>query len=131
MNEEQCDDLEMGPEFSKDWFLRLVKGMFVGIGGILPGLSGGVLAVIFGIYDKMIRFLKNLTDRFWQNVRYFIPVGIGFVLGILLFSFFVAKAFGAYEAFFTCLFIGFVAGTFPSLYKQAGEHGGLLKIFVF
>lgn len=47
------------------------------------------------------------------------------------FSFFVAKAFGAYEAFFTCLFIGFVAGTFPSLYKQAGEHGGLLKIFVF
>lgn len=86
MNEEQCDDLEMGPEFSKDWFLRLVKGMFVGIGGILPGLSGGVLAVIFGIYDKMLRFLGNLTDRFWQNVRYFIPVGIGFVLGILLFS---------------------------------------------
>ena len=86
MNEEQCDDLEMGPEFSKDWFLRLVKGMFVGIGGILSGLSGGVLAVIFGIYDKMLRFLGNLTDRFWQNVRYFIPVGIGFVLGILLFS---------------------------------------------
>lgn len=105
--------------------------MFVGIGGILSGLSGGVLAVIFGIYDKMLRFLGNLTDRFWQNVRYFIPVGIGFVLGILLFSFFVAKAFGAYEAFFTCLFIGFVAGTFPSLYKQAGEHGGLLKIFGF
>lgn len=60
--------------------------MFGGIGGILPGLSGGVLAVIFGIYDKMLRFLGNLTDRFWQNVRYFIPVGIGFVLGILLFS---------------------------------------------
>lgn len=33
MNEEQCDDLEMESEFSKDWFLRLVKGIFVGIGG--------------------------------------------------------------------------------------------------
>ncbi|KAA9302076.1 MULTISPECIES: DUF368 domain-containing protein [Aerococcus] len=117
-NQLQTNDL-----FSKDWFFRIFKGALVGIGGILPGLSGGVLAVIFGLYDEILSFLGNITKNFWQNVRYFIPVGIGFVLGILLFSFVVKEAFGAYEGLFTCLFIGFVIGTFPSLYQQAGEQG--------
>ncbi|MFL2106106.1 DUF368 domain-containing protein [Desemzia sp. FAM 23991] len=108
---------------SKDWFIRLLKGAAVGIGGILPGLSGGVLAVIFGLYDEIISFLGNITKNFLQNVRYFLPVGIGGVIGVVIFSAFVEKAFGQYEAMFTCLFIGFVVGTFPSLWKTAGEKG--------
>ncbi|MCI5774971.1 MAG: DUF368 domain-containing protein [Aerococcus sp.] len=106
-----------------DWLLRVVKGALIGIGGILPGLSGGVLAVIFGIYDRILAFFSHITQDFMKNVWYFTPVGIGFVLGIIIFSFFVEKAFGAYEGLFTCLFIGFVAGTFPSLLKQAGKEG--------
>lgn len=50
----------------KDWLLRLFKGAAVGIGGILPGLSGGVLAVIFGLYDKILNFLGNITKDFWK-----------------------------------------------------------------
>lgn len=107
----------------RDWLIRLFKGAAVGIGGILPGLSGGVLAVIFGIYDKMLSFLGNITKDFWKNVIYFIPVGIGGVLGVVLFSVVVEKAFGSYQALFTCLFIGFVVGTLPSLFKQAGQEG--------
>ena len=57
-----------------DWFIRLLKGALVGIGFILPGLSGGVLAVIFGLYDRIIKFLANLRDNFTKNVLYFIPV---------------------------------------------------------
>ncbi|MGX7348542.1 DUF368 domain-containing protein [Aerococcus vaginalis] len=106
-----------------DWILRIVKGALIGIGGILPGLSGGVLAVIFGIYDRVLEFFSHITKDFVKNVLYFTPVGIGFVIGIVLFSFFVEKAFGAYEGLFTCLFIGFVAGTFPSLLRQAGKEG--------
>ncbi len=106
-----------------NWLLRLLKGILVGIGAILPGLSGGVLSVIFGFYDPLIHFLSNLKHQFMDNVRYFIPVGIGGVLGILLFSVFVEKAFGQYQAQFVCLFIGFVIGTFPSLYRQAGKEG--------
>lgn len=106
-----------------DWFIRLLKGILVGIGFILPGLSGGVLAVIFGIYDRIIKFLANLRHKFVENVFYFIPVGIGAAIGIVLFSVVVEKAFGRYAAQFVCLFVGFVAGTFPSLYKTAGLHG--------
>ncbi len=106
-----------------DWFIRLIKGALVGIGFILPGLSGGVLAVIFGIYDPLIKFLANIRNNFVKNAFYFIPVGIGAAIGIVLFSVVVEKAFGKYAAQFVCLFVGFVAGTFPSLYKTAGKKG--------
>ena len=111
------------PDSVGQWFARLAKGIAVGVGAILPGLSGGVLAVIFGLYDPLIRFLANVTRNFRRNVMFFIPVGIGVGLGILGFSAVVAKAFETYAAHFTCLFIGFVIGTFPSLYRQAGKQG--------
>ena len=100
-----------------------MKGIAIGIGAILPGLSGGVLAVIFGIYNPAIKFLSNLKYKFWKNVRYFIPAGLGLLLGVFLFSVVVEKAFSNYLAVFVCLFIGFVMGTVPSLYKTAGKKG--------
>lgn len=106
-----------------DWLIRLLKGALVGIGFILPGLSGGVLAVIFGIYDPLIRFLANIRRNFLKNLIYFLPVAIGAAIGIVLFAVVVEKAFGKYAALFVSLFVGFVAGTFPSLYKTAGKQG--------
>lgn len=103
--------------------LRLLKGLLVGIGAILPGLSGGVLSVIFGIYQPMITFLADIRRDFFRHIRYFLPIGIGGLLGVFLFSIFVEKAFGQYSAQFVCLFLGFVIGTFPSLYRQAGKEG--------
>lgn len=117
------------PDTPRSWVGRLLKGMAVGVGAILPGLSGGVLAVIFKLYDPMIKFLANLRRNFVANVLFFIPVGIGMVLGIVGFSVVVEAAFGRYAAQFTCLFIGFVIGTFPSLYRQAGKQGRGAKDF--
>ena len=125
MNNETAASKDANP--IADWVIRLVKGIIIGIGFILPGLSGGVLAVIFGIYDRLIRFLANLGQAFLKNVFYFIPVGIGAAIGIVLFSMVVEKAFGKYAAQFVCLFVGFVAGTFPSLYKTAGKQGRQLS----
>jgi len=116
-------DVVDAPDSVASWLVRLLKGIAVGVGFILPGLSGGVLAVIFKIYDPMIRFLANLQHKFVKNVLYFIPVGIGGAVGVVLFSLVVEAAFGQYAAQFTCLFIGFVIGTFPSLYRQAGAQG--------
>lgn len=106
-----------------DWIIRLLKGTLVGIGAILPGLSGGVLAVIFGIYQPLLKFLSDIRKDFVKNMLFFIPVLIGVAFGIFLFAIVVEKAFGRYAAVFVCLFIGFVIGTFPSLYKTAGKQG--------
>ena len=116
-------DVADAPDGVGPWLIRLIKGIAIGIGAILPGLSGGVLAVIFHVYDPLIRFLANLRHKFVRNVLYFIPIAIGVGLGILLFSVVVDAAFGRYAAQFTCLFIGFVVGTFPSLARQAAKQG--------
>ncbi|MEA4995596.1 MAG: DUF368 domain-containing protein [Petrimonas sp.] len=113
-----------------DWFIRLIKGIVVGIGFILPGLSGGVLAVIVGMYDPLIKFLANLKDKFLKNIMFFLPFAIGAAVGIVLFAVVVEKAFGKYAAQFVCLFVGFVAGTFPSLFKTAGKQGRQSKDFL-
>lgn len=106
-----------------NWVLRLVKGMLVGIGAIVPGLSGGVLMVIFGIYEPLIKFLANLKKNFVKNVLFFIPIGIGGVIGVVAFSAVIDYAFTYFAAQFIWLFIGFIAGTFPSLWKTAGKEG--------
>lgn len=106
-----------------DWIVRLLKGMLVGIGFITPGLSGGVLAVVFGIYEPLMRFLGNITEKFVKNMIFFLPVGIGGVIGVVAFSTVVDFAFENYASQFTWLFIGFIVGTFPSLFKTSGKQG--------
>lgn len=106
-----------------EWLFRLVKGVLIGIGFIVPGLSGGVLAVIFGIYEPLMRFLGNLKEKFVRNVLYFIPVGIGGIIGVVAFSAVVDYAFTNFAAPFIWLFIGFISGTFPSLLKTSGKNG--------
>jgi len=106
-----------------DWILRLVKGFIVGFGAITPGLSGGVLAVILGIYEPIMRFLGNLKDRFLKRLLYFIPVGIGGMAGVVIFSKVVADSLENNKAPFIWLFLGFIAGTLPSLIKNAGSRG--------
>ena len=105
------------------WIIRLVKGMLVGIGAIVPGLSGGVLMVIFGIYEPLIKFLANLKHKFIQNILFFLPVGIGGAIGVVAFSAVIDYAFSHFAAQFIWLFIGFIAGTIPSLWKTAGKEG--------
>ena len=68
------------------WLARIIKGIVIALGFILPGISGGVLAAILGIYERMIGFLAHPFKDFKENVLYFIPVAIGMLLGIGLFS---------------------------------------------
>ncbi|MGX7197107.1 DUF368 domain-containing protein [Enterococcus olivae] len=107
----------------KDWILRFVKGMFIGSGFILPGVSGGALAAIFGIYERIISFLAHITRNFKENVLYFIPVGLGGVTGVFLLSFGVSFLLGTYETIILWFFVGCILGTIPALWKEAGKKG--------
>src|SRR5690349_12353202 len=102
-----------------DWIFRFIKGMFIGTGAILPGVSGGALAAVFGIYERMISFLANITKDFKKNVLYFLPVGIGGVVGIFLLSIALSFFFERSEVQLLWFFIGCIIGIFPSLFKQA------------
>ena len=105
------------------FLFKIFQGAFVGLGAVLPGISGGVLCVIFGIYQTIMEFLANPIRNFKTHVPKLIPYGIGVVLGFLgianLLSFLLEK----YPAPSVCVFIGLIAGMLPSLFREAGEKG--------
>lgn len=106
-----------------DWLARLIKGGIVGIGGILPGLSGGALAVAIGIYEPMMAALSNLRVDFKKKFIYFLPIIIGALIGVIALAKIVELLFQEYSAPIIYLFLGFIAGTLPSLFAVAGSRG--------
>ena len=106
-----------------DWIVRVVKGMFIGSGAILPGVSGGALAAVFGIYERMIAFLSNPKKNFKKNVFFFIPVGAGVVFGFFILAYPINYFLNISPVQTLWCFIGCIAGTIPSLFKEAGKNG--------
>lgn len=101
------------------WIAKVLKGMIIALGFILPGVSGGVLAAILGIYERMIRFLAHIKENFIENVLYFTPVAIGMVLGIAAFSYPVNLLLDNYKVIVLWGFAGAIIGTIPSLIKES------------
>lgn len=106
-----------------DWLFRFVKGMFIGTGAILPGVSGGALAAVFGIYEKIIAFFANIRKDFLKNVVYFIPVGVGAVFGMFVLAYPLNYFLNTAEIQVLWCFIGCISGTIPALFKEAGKEG--------
>lgn len=101
--------------FTKD----VIIGIIIGGGMILPGVSGGVLAVIFGLYEKIIYAIANIFKDFKKNFLFLLPLIIGLGLGIIIFGNILNFVFDKYyiEACFT--FIGLILGGIPILLKES------------
>ena len=104
-------------------FMRIFQGALIGLGAVLPGISGGVLCVVFGIYKPVMELLSNPIKHFRTHLPRLIPVIIGMGIGFLgvanLLSFFLDR----YPDQSVCLFIGLITGMLPSLWREAGEQG--------
>lgn len=105
------------------WLLLVIQGALVGVGAILPGISGGVLMVLFGIYRPVMELLSHPIRALKKYIRMFIPFIIGCVVGFILLAKLLAVFFERYEIYAICLFAGLIAGTIPMLWKSAGEQG--------
>ena len=103
--------------------IQVLEGALIGLGAVLPGISGGVLSVIFGIYRPIMELLSNPITNFRTHVPKLMPVIIGGVIGFLgvanVLSFFLEK----YPDPSVCVFIGLITGMLPSLFREAGEQG--------
>ncbi len=113
-----------------NFVLRILQGTLIGLGAVLPGISGGVLCVIFGVYTVIMEFLADPFRKLKSHFPKLLPIGIGVIIGFIG----VAKILGffleRYEKPSVCLFIGLIVGMLPSLYKEAGEQGRNKKSFV-
>ena len=109
---------------------NFLKGIVVGIGGIAPGLSGSVLLVILGLYQKTINAIGTLFKNFKKNIIFLIPLFLGFGVGVILFSKVVDYLLVNYEMYTRFTFLGLVLGTIPLFYKEVKKEGFNKKYYI-
>ena len=108
--------------------LDIVRGIVIGIANVIPGVSGGTMAVSMGIYDKLIGAVNGLTKNFMRSVRILAPLLVGMAIGVVGFSYLIEYLL-AQHTLATCLtFVGLILGglpvLWPSLKKSAAKKPG-------
>lgn len=104
-------------------FLWVIQGFIVGIGAILPGVSGGTLCYAFGIYDQILDVLTNPFKGLKKHWFMLIFVVLGGGLGFVGFAGITNWLLQLNEAVVLCVFVGLIAGTLPDIWKDAGKVG--------
>ena len=106
-----------------DWFLRFIKGAVIGMDFVLPGISGAALAVVLGLYERIVEFIAHITKNFVKNFFFFIPVGCGILTGIYLISHPMSFLLKNYQTPVLWFFVGTILGTMPNLWQKSKEKG--------
>ena len=108
-------------------FINFLKGMIIGIANIIPGLSGGTMAISVGVYEKLINtignFFKKFKETFKENMIFLIPIGLGAVIGVVGFSKLLEFLLNKCKMPTQFAFIGLILGSFPLIFKNANKKG--------
>lgn len=102
----------------KELIKNILKGAVIGVANIIPGVSGGTMAVSMGVYDKLIHCVTHIFKEFKQSIKFLIPIGIGMVLSLAGLSFVIEAAFEHFPAQTNLLFIGLILGGLPAIMKR-------------
>lgn len=98
--------------------ILVLKGFFMGIANIIPGVSGGTIAIILGIYEQFISSISHLLSDLKKNLKFLIPVVIGMGLSILLLSGVIEYSYDNFPLPTMMFFVGLVIGGIPMLFKN-------------
>lgn len=110
--------------------IKILQGALIGLGAVLPGISGGVLCVIFGIYKTIMEFLADPFRKMKTHAPKLLPIGIGIVIGFMGIANVLSFLLEKYPDPSVCVFVGLIVGMLPSLFREAGEQGRNRTSFV-
>lgn len=105
----------------RDFIMNAIYGAIIGVGAILPGVSGGVLCVAFGLFEPLMEFLTDPKETFKKKYHIFVPFFLGWALGFVLLARVVEIVFSVAPDIAVMLFFGLVCGTIPELFKKSEE----------
>lgn len=97
---------------------NIFRGMVIGIANIIPGVSGGTMAVAMGIYDKLIHALTHIKTEFKKSMKLLVPVIIGAGIALVALSFVITTALEKYPIPTNLLFIGLIVGGLPAVCRK-------------
>ena len=121
-----------------NFLVDLIKGVFVGIANVIPGVSGGTMAVSFGIYDKLLNAISSLLKSFKKSFFTLLPIILGMAIGIVGFTYIIPWLLANFPFATSCAFTGLIIGGIPAILRslkdgwQSEEKKSLLvNILVF
>ena len=106
-----------------NWIVKMIQGALIGAGAVLPGVSGGVLAVLFGLYKPLMRFLAHPFKNLKSSIVQLWPILVGCAVGYVGIAKLLGAVLEAYESQSLAVFVGMAVGIMPSLLREAGEKG--------
>lgn len=104
-----------------NFLIDLVKGVFVGIANVIPGVSGGTMAVSFGIYDKLLSSISNLFKSFKKSFFTLLPIVLGMVIGIVGFTYVIPWLLAHFPFATSAAFTGLIIGGIPAIVRSLRE----------
>lgn len=110
------------------FLINCIKGIAIGAGAILPGISSGVLCVIFGIYEKLLNSILGFFKNIKENIKFLSPIILGGFLGVLLFSNILNYLFASFPIQIKGIFVGLILGSIPSLLKDVRKKENINNI---
>ena len=112
----------------KEWLVLVLKGACVGIADAIPGVSGGTIAFILKIYDRLLDAIDINLKKLKKNLPFLIPLGIGVVLGIFLASKVLGYLFENHNVPTQFFFMGVIIGSLPAIFRECKGSGKLRPI---
>lgn len=100
---------------------NFIKGIAIGAGAILPGISSGVLCVIFGLYEKLLNSVLYFFKNVKENFKFLFPIALGGIIGVLIFSKLLNYMLYAFPLQTKSTFVGLILSTVPSLIKDVNK----------
>src|SRR5699024_12148396 len=98
---------------------NLYRGFMMGISDVIPGVSGGTIAVLLGIYDDFIASSDGVFTRHWKkHLSFLIPLLLGMGIALLAFSHIIKWLFATYPEQTQCFFLALIIGILPYLFRQ-------------
>ena len=94
--------------------LRFLQGALIGLGAVLPGISGGVLCVVFGVYKTVMELFSHPVRTLRKRYHILIPLILGGSFGFVVVARMLGFLLEKYPDPSVCLFVGLIAGIFPS-----------------
>lgn len=110
--------------------LLALKGIAIGIANAVPGVSGGTIAVIVRIYDKLLEAITPNIKKLIKNLPFLIPVGIGMLIGVLAAAKLLGFLFDEYNVPTQMFFVGVVIGSMPMIYKECTAEKRLSAVCI-
>lgn len=101
---------------------NLIKGMMIGIANIIPGVSGGTLAVSMGIYNKLIHCITHIISEFKESIKFLLPIFAGAGIALIALTFVIQALFDYYPIPTNLLFIGLIIGGLPPVIDKVKGH---------